>query len=154
MNPSAIYSKTGKGVQEASGKTSHLSRADRAVLAAFDGRTPVGEIAKKFEKIAPEKFEQLVALLDRDGFIREVSSSALGATPVSPPRQDAPVPPTADAGEELDFTQILKVPPRAPEPRRPTVDLAAAARAEAEKKAKEKEMLDFRARQEAAARAK
>lgn len=154
MNPSAIYSKTGKGVQEASGKTSHLSRADRAVLAAFDGRTPVGEIAKKFEKIAPEKFEQLVALLDRDGFIREVASSALGATPVAPPRQDAPAPPSADAGEELDFTQILKVPPRAPEPRRPTVDLAAAARAEAERKAKEKEMLDFRARQEAAARAK
>jgi hypothetical protein len=154
LNPSAIYSKTGKGVQEASGKTSHLSRADRAVLAAFDGRTPVGEIAKKFEKIAPEKFEQLVALLDRDGFIREVASSALGATPVAPPRQDAPAPPSADAGEELDFTQILKVPPRAPEPRRPTVDLAAAARAEAERKAKEKEMLDFRARQEAAARAK
>lgn len=154
MNPSAIYSKTGKGVQEASGKTSHLPRADRAVLAAFDGRTPVGEIAKRFEKIAPEKFEQLVALLDRDGFIREVASSALGATPVAPPRQDAPAPPSADAGEELDFTQILKVPPRAPEPRRPTVDLAAAARAEAERKAKEKEMLDFRARQEAAARAK
>ena len=32
MSPFAIYSKTGKGVQEASGKTSLLDRAERAVL--------------------------------------------------------------------------------------------------------------------------
>ena len=36
MNASAIYSKSGKGVQEAAGKTSHLSRPDRAVLSAID----------------------------------------------------------------------------------------------------------------------
>ena len=38
MNPTAIYSKSGKGVQEASGKTSFLDRGDRAVLSAIDGR--------------------------------------------------------------------------------------------------------------------
>ena len=38
MKPSAIYSKSGKGVQEASGKTSLLKRADRTVLSAIDGR--------------------------------------------------------------------------------------------------------------------
>ena len=38
MNPTAIYSKSGKGVQEASGKTSILKRPERAVLSAIDGR--------------------------------------------------------------------------------------------------------------------
>jgi hypothetical protein len=38
MNPTAIYSKSGKGVQEASGKTNSLNRGDRAVLSAIDGR--------------------------------------------------------------------------------------------------------------------
>ena len=59
MNPSAIFSKTGKGVQETGGKTSHLSRADRAVLAAIDGKTTLGEVSKKFEKYAPDKFDAL-----------------------------------------------------------------------------------------------
>ena len=52
LNLSAIFSKTGKGVQEASGKTSHLSRADRAVLSAIDGKTTLAEVQKKFEKLA------------------------------------------------------------------------------------------------------
>jgi predicted TIM-barrel fold metal-dependent hydrolase len=47
MNPTAIYSKSGKGVQEASGKTSLLKRPDRAVLTAIDGRAMLKEVAEK-----------------------------------------------------------------------------------------------------------
>ncbi len=79
MNPTSIFSKTGKGVQEAGGKTSHLSRADRAVLSATDGKTQMAEMAIKFEKIMPDQFDALIAQLDMDGFIREVSSGAVQA---------------------------------------------------------------------------
>jgi len=58
MNPTAIYSKTGKGVQEASGRTSHLSRGDRAVLSAIDGKSTVAELNKKFDKFSEAKFKQ------------------------------------------------------------------------------------------------
>ena len=162
MNLSAIFSKTGKGVQEASGKTSHLSRADRAVLAAIDGKTPLAEVQKNFEKLSGPKFEALIQQLDKDGFIREVSS---GAPSSPPPRAAAPAakappkaapPPSDDGSDGLDFTQITKAVPKPPSgaPKPPPVDLAAAARAEAERRAKEQQALDFRARQEAEAKAK
>src|SRR3954465_12105894 len=63
MTPSAIYSKSGKGVQEASGKTSILSRGDRAVLSAFDGKLTLGEVAERVGKPFDAKFEQLVTQL-------------------------------------------------------------------------------------------
>ncbi|HUN67810.1 MAG TPA: hypothetical protein VMU46_03365, partial [Burkholderiales bacterium] len=117
MNLSAIYSKTGKGVQEASGKTSHLSRGDRAVLSAIDGKTSLAEVQKKFEKLAGPKFEALVQQLDKDGFIREVSSGAAQpAAPVraAPPKPAPPAakPPAADDSDGLDFTQAIKLPPK------------------------------------------
>lgn len=158
MNPSAIFSKTGKGVQEASGKTSHLSRADRNVLKEIDGKTPLADVAVKFEKLSADKFDALIQQLDKDGFIREVSSGA--AEPAAPPRRfTAPpprtpppasraAPPPADDGEVLDFTQAIKLPPKGP-----AVDLAAASHAEAERKAKE-QAFDYKARQEAEAKAK
>jgi hypothetical protein len=164
LNLSAIFSKTGKGVQEASGKTSHLSRADRSVLSAIDGKTSLAEVQKKFEKLAAPKFEALIQQLDKDGFIREVSSGATQpAAPVSrttpPPRGAPPKAPAADSGEDsgLDFTQAIKVPPKAhgaTPPKAPPMDLAAASRAETERKAKEQETFDYKARAEAEARAK
>jgi hypothetical protein len=165
LNLSAIYSKTGKGVQESSGKTSHLSRADRAVLSAIDGKTVLSEVQNKFEKLAGPKFEALIQQLDKDGFIREVSSGAsqpaAPSRPAAPPPRAAPPPkaPAADTGEDsgLDFTAIIKVPPKAPAPtppKAPPMDLAAAARAEAERKAKEQDAFNYKARAEAEAKAK
>jgi hypothetical protein len=168
MNPSTIFSKTGKGVQEATGKTSNLSRADRAVLAAIDGKSTLGEVQAKFEKIPEGKFAVLITQLDKDGYIREASGGSLQAAPVKPvaaPAQPTgpgkpattsvpPGKPTPESappveGDELDFTQAIKIPSRTQQ-----VDLAAAARAEAERKAKEQQMMDYRMRQEAEARAK
>ena len=102
MNPTAIFSKTGKGVQEASGKTSNLSRADRAVLKEIDGKTQLGNISVKFEKISADKFDALIAQFDKDGYIREVSSGATApqapAARSAPPAAKAPPPPPAGGG--------------------------------------------------------
>jgi len=155
MNQTAIYSKTGKGVQEASGKTSILSRADRAVLAAIDGKTTVGELNIKFDKISEPNFFALIEKLEREGFVREASAGA-ATKPPPPARPAAPPPPAnppsvppAASGDDLDFTQVL---PSAPASK-PTVDLAAKARADAERKAQE-DSLGFKAREAAGAKAK
>ena len=166
LNLSAIFSKTGKGVQEASGKTNHLSRGDRTVLSAIDGKTSLAEVQRKFEKLVGPKFEALIQQLDKDGYIREVSSGAAqpaapAARTSAPPPRAAPAPPKAPAAsggddEGLDFTQSVKLPPKPAAPSAPkaaAVDLAATSRAEADRKAKE-QAFDYKARQEADVKAK
>src|SRR5829696_4122153 len=82
MNPTAIYSKSGKGVQEASGKTSSLNRGDRAVLSAIDGRATLADVAQKVGKTFDGGFQELISKLDKEGFIREASPGAgAGAKP-------------------------------------------------------------------------
>src|SRR3979411_2074535 len=76
MTPNAIYSKSGKGVQEASGKTSVLSRGDRAVLSAFDGRLTVKEVAERVGKTFDASFEKTIRQLERAGCVREASAGA------------------------------------------------------------------------------
>jgi hypothetical protein len=160
LNPTAIFSKTGKGVQEASGKTSDLSRADRAVLKEIDGKTALANIAAKFEKIPADKFYALIQQFEKDGYIREVSSGV--TAPQAPPARSAPAPRAApppassDGDDEMDFTQAIKLPPKAAPaaPKPPPVDLAAASRADAERKAKEQQTFDYKARQEAELKAK
>ena len=148
MNPSAIYSKSGKGVQEASGKTSLLKRAERAVLSAIDGRATLSEVAKKVGKPFDATFTALIAQLDRDGFVREVSGIGAAAAPTPAARPAAkPAAPKAvpAAGEDLDFTGIMTSPLKAPA--KPAVD------ADAAKRAREQEAALNKARQEAEARA-
>jgi len=155
MNPTAIYSKTGKGVQEASGKTSNLSRADRAVLAAIDGKTNVAALYRKFEKTPRLKFDQLMERLDRDGYIREASPGVAAAPPPSRPSAPAPGKPM-DVVSDLDFTGVFASPISRTSPsmpKAPPVDLAAKARAEAERRAQE-ESLSYKAREAAQAKAK
>src|SRR5207245_3833887 len=74
MRPNAIYSKSGKGVQEASGKTSLLKREHRVVLAAIDGRATLADVAQKSGNEYDAEFQRLIIQLDKDGCIREVSS--------------------------------------------------------------------------------
>src|SRR3954462_5780775 len=91
MNPTAIYSKSGKGVQEASGKTSLLQRGDRAVLSAIDGRDNLNDVALKVGKTFDPAFQKLMHQLEKDGFIREVSSgSAGGSCAFKPPGMAKP----------------------------------------------------------------
>ncbi|HUQ77003.1 MAG TPA: hypothetical protein VM183_19950 [Burkholderiales bacterium] len=123
MNPTAIYSKSGKGVQEASGKTSLLQRTDRAVLSAIDGRANLGEVAQKVGKTFDAAFQKLITQLDKDGFIREVSAGAAAAPPAAAARPAAAKPaapaPSGDLGADLDFSSMGGGSKPAPAPSRP-----------------------------------
>src|SRR5438445_5957481 len=155
MRPNAIYSKSGKGVQEASGKTSLLSVEHRAVLAAIDGRATLADVAQKSGNEYDAGFQQLIIQLDKDGFIREVSSGA-AAGPAAGAAKPAGKPDTAI---DLDFSSLASSqkantapqptapPPPPPAPKAPAVDMAA--KAAAERRAKEQESALHRARQEA-----
>jgi len=159
MKASAIYSKTGKGVQEASGKTRDLSRADRAVLSAIDGKSTITEVGQRLGKTTDDaKFVQLFGQLERDGFIRLIAGGE-AARPAAPSASSRPgTTPMASTEADLDFTQSI---PRSAlqAASKPVVDLAAHARAEAERKLKEEADLRgtadaARARGEADAKAK
>src|SRR5438874_7982098 len=119
MNPTAIYSKSGKGVQEAAGKTSLLQRPDRAVLAAIDGRATVADVAQKVGKSFDAAFQTLITTLDKNGFIREVSAGAAAAASAAAPRPAAAAPkpgakPATKAAEtsggDLDFSSFTAPP--------------------------------------------
>src|SRR5688572_9796279 len=112
MNPNAIYSKSGKGVQEAAGKTNQLSRADRAVLSAIDGRTTLADVAEKVGKSFDAAFEKLIEALDKGGFIRQVTPGTAAPAPrpgAKPAAKPAPTAPKGDASD-LDFTTALSMP--------------------------------------------
>src|SRR4051812_5688063 len=158
MKPSTIYSKSGKGVQEASGKTSLLKRADRAVLSAIDGRATLGEVAQKVGKSFDGEFEKLIAKLDKDGFVREVTAAAPSSSQSRPavstvkPGAKAPAA-KAGGAEDLDFTTIMPAIKPAP---RPLASAAAPSKAQvsdAALRAKEQESALYKARQEAEAKA-
>jgi hypothetical protein len=167
MKPSAIYSKSGKGVQEASGKTSLLKRADRAVLSAIDGRATLGEVAKKVGKDFDGEFEKLIAQLDKDGFVREVAAGASStaasqsrpAVPAAKPGAKAPAAKassTSSGGaDDLDFTTIMpavKPAARAGVPKAAATPSAAQV-SDAAQRAKDQESALYKARQEAEAKA-
>ncbi len=112
MNPTAIYSKSGKGVQEASGKTSLLKRPDRAVLSAIDGRANLKEVAEKVGRAYDAAFQAVIQQLDKDGFIREVSAGAASGAPLAQPSRPSPARPAArpaapaDPASDLDFSSL------------------------------------------------
>ena len=172
MNPTAIYSKSGKGVQEASGKTSLLQRGDRAVLAAIDGRVTLADVAQKVGKPCDAAFLKIIGQLDKDGFIRQVTAGTPAAAPVKPAAA-APVsrPVSRPAGKpetslgDLDFSSLGGASKPASRPAAPPTQSAmeqttvlAKAREEAEAKAagereKLKKEAEAKARAEMEARA-
>src|SRR5207302_11075143 len=133
--------------------TSLLKREHRAVLAAIDGRATLADVAQKSGNDYNAEFQQLIGQLDKDGFIREVSSGA-GAGPAAGPTKPAG---KADAAIDLDLSQLASsqkantapqpTRPPPPAPKTPAVDMAA--KAAAERRAKEQESALLRARQEA-----
>src|SRR5438445_5514330 len=154
MRPNAIYSKSGKGVQEASGKTSLRKREHGVVLAAIDGRATLADVAQKSGNEYDADFQRLIIQLDKDGFIREVSSG----TAASPAAAAARPAGKLDTAIDLDFSSLASSqkantapqptrPPPPPAPKAPAVDMAA--KAGAERRAKEQESALHRARKEA-----
>jgi hypothetical protein len=136
------------------------------VLSAIDGRATLGEVAQKVGKSFDAEFEKLIALLDKDGFVREVSTapasssasqSRPGLAAAKPAAAKAPaMKPAGSAGgaDDLDFTSIMPV----LKPGRPAAPAPAPAKpaqpdAGAQQRAKEQESALYKARQEAEARA-
>ncbi|MFL6565931.1 MAG: hypothetical protein ACJ8G5_13440 [Burkholderiales bacterium] len=163
MKPSTIYSKSGKGVQEASGKTSLLKRADRAVLSAIDGRATLGEVAQKVGKGFDAEFEKLIAQLDKDGFVREVTAAPPSSSQSRPalatlkPGAKAPAArassSSSSGADDLDFTTIMPAIKPAARPLAPAAAPSKAQVSDAALRAKEQESALYKARQEAEAKA-
>src|SRR5207244_2153727 len=68
MNRRSILTKTGKGLMEATGKTSALSRDLRNILKEIDGKVSVSELLRTFSKMTePELLESLKSM-EREGY--------------------------------------------------------------------------------------
>ena len=160
MHRRSILTKTGKGLMEATGKTSNLPRDLRNVLKEIDGKVSVSALLTRLEKFTEPKLIEALSGLERDGYLREFmgSQDSGGQAPVGRwPISEAP----ADSGEDLDFTAIIPAKPAAKESEEDRLQArsreitrqaqAARARVEAEQRAKLAD--DPKARAEAQAKA-
>ena len=110
MNRRTILTKTGKGLMEATGKSSDLSRDLRNILKEIDGKASVSQLLKKFEKVSERELGEALRNLVRDGYVREFigqqDEGPRAPTGRSPQSQ-------AGSGQDLDFTDFNPVKPSA-----------------------------------------
>src|SRR6266851_5527531 len=108
MNRRSILTKTGKGLMEATGKTSALSRDLRNILKEIDGKVSVSELLRTFSKMTePELLEGLKSM-EREGYLREFVGKQDEAPRPSIPRTPTS-PSSADSGEDRDFRLRLRI---------------------------------------------
>jgi hypothetical protein len=143
MNRRSILTKTGKGLMEATGKTSNLSRDLRNILKEIDGKVSVSDLSEKFEKLTESKLLEALSTMERDGYVREF----IGKQDDSP---RTPVPsrsgPQSVDGSDLDFTAFT--------PAKPNAKASEEARLQAQAQEIARQAQATRAREEAAAKAK
>jgi len=106
MHRGTILTKTGKGLKEATGKTSNLSRDLRNVLKEIDGQISVSKLLDTFEKVTEPKLLEVLKQLEIEGYVREFVAheeprSSIGRPSISQP--------PADVGDDLDFTSLGSV---------------------------------------------
>src|SRR5881628_3104679 len=112
MNRRSILTKTGKGLMEATGKTSALSRDLRNILKEIDGKVSVSELLRTFSKMTEPELLEALKSMEREGYLREFVGKQDEAPRSSIPR--APTSPSsADGGEDLDFTAFTPAKPSA-----------------------------------------
>jgi hypothetical protein len=104
MDRKSILTKTAKGLMEATGKTSDLSRDLRNLLKEVDGKVSVGQLQMRQELFTEAKFMDALRALEKQGYVREITPQK--DEPIPPVRNPMSKPPTASAGEDLDFTAI------------------------------------------------
>src|SRR5712691_6189502 len=145
MNRRSILTKTGKGLMEATGKTSNLSRDLRNMLKEIDGKVSVSELMQRFSRMTePELLEDLKSM-EREGYLREFVGKQDEAPRPSIPRASTS-PSSADGGEDLDFTAFT--------PAKPSAKTSEDARLQAQAQDIARQAQATRAREEAAARAR
>ena len=135
MDRHSVCSKTTKGLQEALGKTSLLSRELRTVLKEVDGKLSVDQLKKTLEKYPDAKLIEFMKTLEREGFVRVLASES--ATAPSRPVA-APTPASSnDDDDELDFTSLAAKPlPKSDDGAEQKIEAALKAKLEVEAKIK------------------
>jgi len=145
MNRRSILTKTGKGLMEATGKTSNLSRDVRNILKEIDGKVSVSELMEKFGRMTEPMLLETLRNMEKEGYLREFVGKQDEAPRPSIPR--APTSPSsADGGEDLDFTAFT--------PAKPSAKTSEDARLQAQAQDIARQAQATRAREEAAARAR
>src|SRR2546422_4762126 len=145
MNRRSILTKTGKGLMEATGKTSALSRDLRNILKEIDGKVSVSELLRTFSKMTEPELLEALKGMEREGYLREFVGKQDEAPRSSIPR--APTSPSsADGGEDLDFTAFT--------PAKPSAKTGEDSRLQAQAQDIARQAQATRAREEAAARAR
>ena len=135
MDRHSVCSKTTKGLQEALGKTSLLSRELRTVLKEVDGKLSVDQLKMTLEKYPDAKLIEFMKTLEREGFVRVLASES--ATAPSRPVA-APTPASSnDDDDELDFTSLAAKPlPKSDDGAEQKIEAALKAKLEVEAKIK------------------
>jgi hypothetical protein len=105
MHRGTILTKTGKGLKEATGKTSNLSRDLRNVLKEIDGQVSVSKLLDKFEKVTEPKLLEVLKQLEVEGYVREFVAQKDDEPRPSIGRPSISQPP-ASVGQDLDFTSL------------------------------------------------
>ncbi|HMG61161.1 MAG TPA: hypothetical protein VK583_15635 [Burkholderiales bacterium] len=145
MNRRSILTKTGKGLMEATGKTSNLSRDVRNILKEIDGKVSVSELMEKFGRMTEPMLLETLRNMEKEGYLREFVGKQDEAPRPSIPR--APTSPSsADGGEDLDFTAFT--------PAKPSAKTSEDARLQAQAQDIARQAQATRAREETAARAR
>jgi hypothetical protein len=144
MNRRSILTKTGKGLMEATGKTSNLSRDLRNILKEIDGKVSVSELLEKFDKTTEPKLLEALTSMEREGYVREF----VGKQDEGPRIPDASSPGSQSFGDasDLDFTAFT--------PARPNAKANEEARLQAQAQEIARQAQATRAREEAAAKAR
>src|SRR5437899_233013 len=145
MNRRSILTKTGKGLMEATGKTSALSRDLRNILKEIDGKVSVSELLRTFSKMTEPELLEALKSMEREGYLREFVGKQEEASRPSVPRTPT-APSSADSGEDLDFTAFT--------PAKPSAKTSEDARLQAQAQEIARQAQATRAREEAAAKAR
>ena len=145
MNRRSILTKTGKGLMEATGKTSALSRDLRNILKEIDGKVSVSELLRTFSKMTEPELLEALKSMEREGYLREFVGKQEEAPRPSIPRAPT-APSSADAGEDLDFTAFT--------PAKPSAKTSEDARLQTQAQDIARQAQATRAREEAAAKAR
>ena len=142
MDRQTVFTKTAKGLNEATGKTSALSRDMRALLTGIDGKATVAEVHARLAKVPEAKLQEALQVLVRNEYIRELKQAQTAAPPPSPVQADF----------DLDFT--MAIPALSALEKKAEEEQRQKARAAAEAAARAKAEAEARANSEAQARAK
>src|SRR5467141_1021408 len=144
MNRRSILTKTGKGLMEATGKTSDLARDLRNILKEIDGKVSVSELMRTFSKMTEPELLEALKSMETEGYLRE----CVGKQEEAP--RAAARPPISQSstggGEDLDFTAFT--------PAKPSARTSEDAKLHAQAQDIARQAQATRAREEAAAKAK